>query len=114
MALFNKNEINISPKILELINRRRRQILVHSYLYYKCDTNLISDFTFDSWCKELFKLQKQYPRETEKAVFQEAFKNWTGFSGYDLFSHDNMTEAWARFKALQLDTFYKNNKNNIC
>ena len=114
MALFNKNEINISPKILALINKRRRQIIIHSYLYYKQDTTLIDDFTFDRWCKELYKLQKDYPRETEKAEFSEAFKSWTGFSGYDLFSHDSMTEVWARFKALQLVTFYEKQKNNIC
>lgn len=114
MALFNKNAINVSPKILELINKRRRQILVHSYLYYKWNTSLISDFTFDSWCKELVKLQNDHPREAEKAVFPEAFKGWTGFSGYDLFSKDTMTELWTREKALRLDTFYNNNKNNIC
>ena len=30
-------------KISELINRRRRQILVHSIIYYKMDKNLIAD-----------------------------------------------------------------------
>ena len=107
MALFDKKVININSKILEKINRRRRQILVHSYIYYKEDNNLIDDFTFDRWCKELFELQTNHKREAEKAEFQEAFKEWNGFSGYDLFKNDIMTEVWARFKATHL-LLYKN------
>jgi len=100
--LFDKNTINIDAGILELINRRRRQILVHSYLYYKSDTNLITDFTFDSWCKELVQLHQKHPKETAKAVFPNAFDGWQGFSGYDLFKNDTMAEVWARQKAFQL------------
>ena len=33
-------------KIAELIMRRRRQVLIHSVIYYKMDTNLISDATW--------------------------------------------------------------------
>ena len=32
--------------IAELLNRRRRQILVHSVIYYKMNDNLISDSTW--------------------------------------------------------------------
>ncbi len=108
--LFDKKTINTNNNILELINKRRRQIVVHSYLYYKQDTNLISDFTFDKWCKELVQLHKEYPMESNKAVFPEAFQGWEGFSGYDLFSKDNMTELWARQKALQLQAYALQNK----
>lgn len=100
--LFDKHTINIDSGILELINRRRRQVLVHSYLYYKSDTSIISDFTFDTWCKELVQLHNDHPKESSKAVFQEAFSGWQGFSGYDLFKNDTMAEVWARQKAFQL------------
>lgn len=103
--LFDKSIINVNNDILELINRRRRQIVVHSYLYYKQDTSLISDYTFDKWCKELVELHNKHPRETKQAVFPEAFEGWSGFTGFDLFSKDNMTELWARQKALQLQTY---------
>lgn len=108
--LFDKKTINTNNNILELINKRRRQIVVHSYLYYKCDTNLIPDYTFDKWCKELVQLHKEHPMEASKAVFPEAFSGWEGFSGYDLFNKDNMTELWARQKALQLQTYALRNK----
>ena len=100
--LFDKKEISIASSILELINRRRRQILVHSYLYYKLDTNIIADHVFDSWCRELVQLHIKYPRESKQAVFPIAFQNWQGFSGYDLFSNDTQAEQWAQAKASQL------------
>lgn len=103
MALFNKFTINLDEKVLELINRRRRQILVHSYLYYELSTNIISDTTFDAWCKELVQLQSNYPKESEKAVFADVFRDWTGFSGYDLIPKcDKTTKLWANKKAKQL------------
>lgn len=103
MALFNKFTINLDEKAFELINRRRRQILVHSYLYYELNTNLINDTTFDAWCKELVQLHNKYPKESQKAVFTDVFMEWTGFSGYDLISKcDRSTQMWVRKKAKQL------------
>ena len=43
--------------IAELLNRRRRQILVHSIIYYKMNDNLISDSTWSAWATELEELQ---------------------------------------------------------
>lgn len=33
-------------QLKELIERRQRQILVHSIIYYKYDQNIISDYTW--------------------------------------------------------------------
>ena len=35
-----------TTKIRELISRRRRQVLVHSVIYYKLNANLIDDATW--------------------------------------------------------------------
>lgn len=45
--------------IRELILRRRRQLLVHSVIYYRFNENLISDQTWSTWAVELEKLQKE-------------------------------------------------------
>ena len=50
--------------VAELLNRRRRQILVHSIIYYKMDDNLISDSAWSAWATELEELQKKYPEIT--------------------------------------------------
>jgi NAD-dependent DNA ligase adenylation domain len=71
-------------KILELISRRRRQILVHSFLYYQLNESLIDDYTFDTWSRELVNLQSRYPTEAMKSVYAKEFKGFDGSSGYDL------------------------------
>ncbi|MDS9997112.1 DNA ligase LigA-related protein [Bacillus atrophaeus] len=70
--------------ILELIGRRRRQILVHSFLYYQLNENIIVDHTFDLWSKELVQLQEKYPEESRQAVYYAEFTKFDGSSGYDL------------------------------
>jgi len=100
MALFDKTKLDNTKGITDKINRRRRQILVHSCIYYELNDNIISDKTFDDWCRELVELHTRYPKESSKCVFQEVFKNWTGFSGYDLLR--GSAGGWAKLKAEQL------------
>jgi hypothetical protein len=70
--------------IKALISRRRRQILVHSFLYYQMNTNIISDYDFDSLCRDLVKLQNQYPTIAKDCVYHNDFKDFDGSSGFDL------------------------------
>lgn len=100
MALFDKKALDKKDDILQLINKRRRQILAHSAIYYEFDNNLVSDKTFDDWCKELVSLHAKYPKQCTQAVFQDVYRNWTGFSGYDLLK--GRAGAWASMKATYL------------
>jgi len=70
--------------IVELIKRRRRQILVNSAIYYRFGTSLVEDKVFDSWGYELRDLQKKYPNESKDAEYYDEFKDWDGTTGYDL------------------------------
>jgi hypothetical protein len=84
----------------ELINRRRHQILVHSYLYYQLGENIIDDYTFDIWSKELVDLQAQYPNESMAVKYYEAFKDFDGSSGFDLpYSMPNIQKTGDRLLA---------------
>lgn len=67
--------------IQEKIKQRRRQMLVHSYLYYEKDVNIISDAQWSKWAKELAQLQKDYPKEASQVEFSEMFQNWNGSTG---------------------------------
>lgn len=82
---------------MELINRRRRQIAVHSVIYYKFDENIISDYDFDKWSRELADLQVAYPEIAKKAVFSEEFADFDGSTGCHL-----ITIPYAINKAEQL------------
>ncbi len=77
------------------IRQRRAQMLVHSYIYYELNDNIISDDTWSKWAKELAELQKKYPKESAEVEFHyEDFKDWDGSSGAFLnFGEDVKTVA---------------------
>lgn len=71
-------------EIKELINRRRRQVLVHSCIYYRFGTSVVSDKQFDEWAYELRNLQEQYPELAKRCVYAEEFEDFDGTTGYHL------------------------------
>ncbi|MDZ4632260.1 hypothetical protein ORN01_25220 [Bacillus cereus] len=70
--------------LLEWMNRRQRQILVHSFLYYQLNENIISDSEFDRWSKELYEAMKENPEIAKQSVYYKDFLEFDGSSGYDL------------------------------
>ena len=70
--------VNPIQKLSEKIRQRRIQMLVHSYLYYELDENIIDDHKWQEWADELVELQKQ---KMEIGFYDEAFRDWTGASG---------------------------------
>ena len=86
------NEPTEADKIQELIHRRRRQVLVHSTIYYSVGQNLVSDGQYDEWARELGELQRKYPDLAESVEFQrDAFRNFEGTTGYQL----PLDDPWA-------------------
>ena len=86
---------NVEQTIEERILQRRQQMLVHSYIYYVLDENIVSDATWAKWALELADLQAQYPKEAKKVKYAKEFKNWDGSSGAFL-KFDKKTEGTAR------------------
>ncbi|MCG4705065.1 hypothetical protein NE547_07205 [Flavonifractor sp. DFI.6.63] len=84
--------------IAELLNRRRRQILVHSIIYYKMNDNLISDSTWSAWATELEELQAEYPEIAAKVPYDKEFKDFDHSTGMNL----PLNDPWAVNKARQL------------
>lgn len=79
-------------KIKADILRKRQQILVHSCLYYRFDTNLIEDYQYDRIGKSLAELQVKYPELSREVKYKyEAFKAFGQdgcYSGYNLPTSD--------------------------
>ena len=88
-------KVKIDEQILELINRRERQVLVHSNLYYRQNTNIISDHTYDAWSHELAELIQAHPREFRKSAWYSAFRDFDGNTGMDLPLADYWVESTA-------------------
>ena len=74
----------INQTIAEKIRQRRLQILVHSFIYYDLDDNIIDDATWSKWAFELKDLQEKFPEIADKVIYADTFRNFDGSSGCDL------------------------------
>lgn len=75
---------DLNQKIYEKIRQRRKQMLVHSHIYYRMDMNIVTDKQFDRWAYELKQLQTEYPEESEACDLYEEFTDWDGSTGSHL------------------------------
>ncbi len=73
--------------ILAKISQRRRQILVHSYIYYEMDDSVVSDAQWSQWAKELVWLSQEFPDISKKAPYYKEFDGFDGSTGFD-FKYD--------------------------
>lgn len=71
-------------QILDLINRRERQMLIHSYLYYKMDKSIWTDAQFDTLGRELKGLIEMNPEIAKQAEWELYFRDWDATTGYHL------------------------------
>lgn len=68
-------------KIAEKIQQRRYQMLVHSYIYYELNENIVSDSKWSEWATELAQLQYDFPEIAKQVPYAKDFANWDGSSG---------------------------------
>lgn len=73
--------VNAVQTLSEKIKQRRTQMLVHSYLYYVLDNNVITDEKWQQWADELTELQKQ---KKEIDFYDKEFWDWNGSTGMHL------------------------------
>lgn len=53
------------------IVRRRKQLLVHRYVYYVCGESLVTDLQYDTWERELKELVATNPAIAESASYSD-------------------------------------------
>lgn len=73
-----------ADEIRTLILRRRLQVLVHSCIYYVFNENIISDFTWSGWARELVELQEKYPSIAARVDYAKEFQDFDGSTGFHL------------------------------
>ena len=78
-------------------SKRRRQILVHSIIYYRLNDNLIPDSTWASWAVELKHLQDQYPEIAKLCCYAEAYADFDPSTGYNLPLYDGKALSVAHY-----------------
>lgn len=87
--------------IAEKIKQRRRQMLVHSYLYYEKDVNIVSDAKWSQWAMELVQLQNDNPEVSNEVEYAELFKDWDGSSGAFLKYDDSIKNTAEKLYAIK-------------
>lgn len=81
--------------VRDVVLQRRRQMLVHSYLYYVRDQPIVSDHQWQAWADELTAIQGKHGHTF--GFYDTVFADWNGSSGYHL-----PQDAWVMDKALRL------------
>lgn len=76
--------------VLLRIVQLRRQIMLHSYLYYGLNENIWEDHEWEKRAQELHKLQIEHGWNIN--FYDEVFKNWTGQSGFWLPTNKGLDE----------------------
>lgn len=94
----NSSQSRGDSLIYAKIQQRRLQMLVHSCIYYELNTSLITDKQFDTWARELAKLQKDYPDISKQVPWYEEFIDWDGTTGFNL----PLRNPWVVSKSMKL------------
>lgn len=72
--------------VQDYIDFLQRFIIVHSYIYYEMNNNVISDKYYDEKAKELTKLKTEYPELWKQSMYYEQFGNdYNGSTGFTLY-----------------------------
>jgi len=61
----------------------QRQIIVHSYIYYELNYNVISNKRFDGLCNQVVKVMQE--NKELKTFYSNAFQGFDGTTGFDLY-----------------------------
>lgn len=71
----------------------QRRILVHSFIYYHLNDNVIPDQRFDKLCRLLVKKIEQYgPKKMAKTEYGYVFYDFDGSTGFDLINRLNKAD----------------------
>lgn len=90
----------------EYIDFLQRFILVHSYIYYELNNNVISDKYYDEKSKELTSLKIQYPYLWKSSMYYKQFKDdYNGATGFTLF-HDLDESEQDRIRRIAMSVLY--------
>lgn len=68
------------------IDRLQRIIILHSYIYYHLDDNVLTDFEYDSKAHRLAAYKQEYPELWKSSKYYEQFgDDYDGSTGFGLY-----------------------------
>lgn len=106
-SFLTKSKEELKFQVQSKIRQRRSQMLVHSYIYYVLDDNIVSDDDWQRWANELRDLQNQYPEYCKINFFDKEFSDWNGDTGAML----PLRNSYVVNKSLYIYNLVKNEKS---
>lgn len=94
--------------ILDKIDYLQKMILVNSALYYKYDTNSLSDYEYDSISEQLVSYMNEYPESRRKSKYAYVFDTYDGTTGFHLVN--NLDPEDYRIVILTVETYLNNRR----
>ena len=86
----------------DYIDFLQRYIIVHSYIYYELNNNIISDKKYDEKAKELVKYKNDYPELWKTSQYYKQFgEDYNGATGFTLY-HDLDEDQKQRIRQIAL------------
>lgn len=77
--------------IAEKLLHRRKQVLVHSYIYYELGQSIVEDALWDKWAREVVQLQTDYPDIALRVDHHNQFIGFDATTGFH-FMYDEDTK----------------------
>lgn len=93
--------------VKRMIEQKRRQILVHSYIYYELNDSIISDGRWYEIADELVALQDAFPEIAKQCVFHDEFKDFDRSTGFHLYHRNHETKEYCKRQAEYLLKMHK-------
>lgn len=94
--------------IIDKINYLQKMILVNSVLYYKYDTNALTDYEYDSISEQLVSYMNAYPISKRISKYAYVFDNYDGTTGYHLFNNLEADDQY--IITLSVDMYLQNKR----
>lgn len=74
--------------VQDYIDFLQRYIIVHSYIYYELNSNVVTDREYDEKAKDLVMFKNKYPDFWKSSMYYKQFgDDYTGATGFTLY-HD--------------------------
>lgn len=67
----NPEDMTKHERACERIHRGRRQVALHAFMYYQCDTTVVSDYQYELFVKTLLLTQLMYPDASNEVPFMK-------------------------------------------
>lgn len=94
--------------MLDKINYLQKMILVNSALYYKYNTNALSDYYYDSISEQLVQYMNEYPISRRISTYAYVFDNYDGSTGFHLI--DNLEPIDYHAVMLSVELYLENKR----